>query len=119
MTHKHTLPGDLSWLSLAVGQYNLFSFDPSQYAANAQTSFISYSFSQDATQTFPNAGFGAYGQVKTPDGQFNFAGGVQGGTDLNGGTLTTDGFDHGRLVSWGNAQWTPTFPGSAPGFTAS
>ena len=72
MTYKHTLPGDMSWLSVAVGQYNLFSFDPSQYAANAQTSFISYSFSQDATQTFPNAGFGTYAQVKLPNGQLQF-----------------------------------------------
>ena len=24
--------------------------------------------------------------------------------------MTTDGFDHGRLVDWGNGQWTPTFP---------
>lgn len=115
MTYKHTLPGDMSWLSVAVGQYNLFSFDPSQYAANAQTSFIGYSFSQDATQTFPNAGFGTYAQVKAPNGQFNFAGGVQGGTDLNGGTLTTDGFDHGQLVSWANAQWTPTLTGLGAG----
>jgi hypothetical protein len=115
VAYTHTLPGDLSWLSFTVGQYNLFSFDPNEYAANAQTSFISYSFAQDATQTFPNAGFGAYGRVKTPDGQFNFGGGVQGATDLNGGTLTTAGFDHNRLVDWGNAQWTPKIPGLGDG----
>lgn len=115
LAYKHTFPGDWNWLTLAVGQYNLFSFDPSLYAANAQTSFISYSFSQDATQTFPNAGFGAYGQVKLPNGQFNFAGGVQGGTNLSGGILTAEGLEDGHLVSWGNAQWTPTLPNLGAG----
>jgi hypothetical protein len=71
---------------------------------------ISYSLAQDGTETFPY-GFSGYGQVETPDGQFNFAGGVQGGTDPNGGTLTASGFHHGRLVRWGNAQWTPTIDG--------
>lgn len=115
VAYTHTLPGSMNWLSFTVGQYNLFSFDPNEYAANAQTSFISYSFAQDATQTFPNAGFGGYASVKTPDGRFNFAGGVQGGTDLDGGVLTTNGFDHCRLVDWGNAQWTPTVSGLGDG----
>jgi hypothetical protein len=115
LAYTHTLPGSWSWLSVTVGQYNLFSFDPNQYAANAQNSFISYSFAQDGTETFPYAGFGGYGQVKTPDGQFSFAGGVQGGTDPNGGTLTASGLHHGRLVRWGNAQWTPTIDGLGKG----
>ena len=115
LNYTHTLPGDLNWLSFTIGQYNLFSFDPNEYAANAQTSFISYSFAQDATQTFPNAGFGGYARIKTPDGRFNFAGGVQGGTDLNGGTLTAEGFSHGKLLGWGNAQWIPVIPGLGDG----
>ncbi len=115
LAYTHTFPGLVSWLSLTVGQYNLFSFDPNEFAANAQTSFISYSFAQTATQTFPNAGLGAYGRVKTPDGQFNFAVGAQGGTDLNGGTLTSAGIEQGRMVKWGNAQWTPKVPGLGDG----
>jgi hypothetical protein len=115
LAYTHTFPGQISWLSFTIGQYNLFSFDPNEYAANAQTSFISYSFAQDATQTFPDAGFGGYGRVKTTDGRFNFAAGVQGGTNLNGGTLTADGFNRGHLVGWGNAQWTPELPGLGDG----
>src|SRR5947208_531603 len=67
LAYTHTFPGLVSWLSLTVGQYNLFSFDPNEFAANAQTSFISYSFAQTATQTFPNGGLGAYARVTTPD----------------------------------------------------
>ena len=115
LTYTHTFPGQISWLSFTIGQYNLFSFDSNEYAANAQTSFISYSFAQDATQTFPDAGFGGYAQVNTPDGRFNFAAGVQGGTNLNGGRLAADGFSQGRLVGWGNAQWTPDLRGLGDG----
>lgn len=115
LAYTHTFPGLVSWLSLTIGQYNLFSFDPNEYAANAQTSFISYSFAQTATQTFPNAGLGAYARVKDPNGQFNFAVGGQGGTDLNGGTLTSVGIEQGRMVKWGNAQWTPKFPSLGDG----
>src|SRR5262249_14872221 len=93
LAYTHTLPGALNWLSFTCGQYNLFAFDPNSYAGNAQTTFISYSFAQTATQTFPNAGLGAYVQAKGPRGLLAIAGGVQGATDLNGGTLTTDGFE--------------------------
>jgi hypothetical protein len=115
LAYTHTLPGGMKWLSVTVGQYNLFSFDPNEYASNAQTSFLSYSFAQDATQTFPNAGFGGYLSVKTPDGHFNVSGGAQDATDPNGGTLTARGYEHGSVLGWGNAQWTPTIAGLGAG----
>jgi hypothetical protein len=64
---------------------------------------------------FPNAGFGGYLRLKMPGGQFNVAAGLQGATDLNGGTLTTKGWENGQLVKWGNWQWTPTIPGLGDG----
>jgi hypothetical protein len=115
IAYRHTLPGSLNWLSIAGGQYNLFSFDPSEYAGNAQTSFISYSFAQDATQTFPNAGLGAYLQAKAAGGQFCAAGGFQGATDLSGSMITTSGIAHGNILGWGNLQWTPTISGLGDG----
>jgi hypothetical protein len=114
LTYTHTLPGSMNWLSFAVGSYNLFSFDPSLYAANAQTTFISYSFSQDATQTFPNAGFGGFVKAK-PNDQFSFAGGVQDGTNLRGNSLTSFGYHTDRVLGWGNVQWTPKFEGLGDG----
>jgi porin len=115
IAYTHTLPGSLNWLSITGGQYNLFSFDPSEYAGNAQTTFISYSFAQDATQTFPNAGLGAYLQAKAPNGQFRAAGGFQGATDLSGSMITTSGIAHGNVLGWGNLQWTPTINGLGDG----
>jgi hypothetical protein len=115
LAYTHTLPGALSWLSITAGQYNLFSFDPSEYAGNAQTTFISYSFAQDATQTFPNAGLGAFLQAKAPNGQFRAAGGFQGATNLDGGTITSSGIAPEKVLGWGNLQWTPTFNGLGDG----
>jgi hypothetical protein len=115
IAYTHTLPGAMNWLSITGGQYNLFSFDPSEYAANAQTTFISYSFAQDATQTFPNAGLGAYVQAKMPNGQFRAAGGFQGATNLDGSIITTSGIAHGNILGWGNVQWTPTINGLGDG----
>jgi hypothetical protein len=115
VAYTHTLPGILKFLSFTVGQYNLFSFDPNSYAGNAQVNFISYPFAQDATQTFPNAGLGAYATVKTPDGQFALSGGYQGGTNLSGREISTNGFRTGKYTYWGNVQWTPTVPGFGEG----
>jgi hypothetical protein len=115
LAYTHTLTVPLNWLSITGGQYNLFSFDPSEFAGNAQTTFISYSFAQDATQTFPNAGLGAYLQAKAPNGQFRAAGGFQGATNLDGGTITASGIAHGNVLGWGNLQWTPTFDGLGDG----
>jgi hypothetical protein len=115
VAYTHTLPGVMKVLSITVGQYNLFSFDPNSYAANAQVNFISYPFAQDATQTFPNAGLGAYATVTTPDGKIALSGGFQGGTDLSGRTISTDGFRTGKDTYWGNVQWTPTVPGFGDG----
>jgi Carbohydrate-selective porin, OprB family len=114
LTYTHTLPGSMNWLSFAAGSYNLSSFDPSLYAANAQTTFISFSFSQDATQTFPNAGVGGFVKAK-PNEQFSFAGGVQDGTNLRGNGLPTYGYQTDRLLGWGNVQWTPNLPGYGNG----
>ena len=37
ISYTHTMPGSFNWLAITTGQYNLFSFDPSEYAGNAQS----------------------------------------------------------------------------------
>jgi hypothetical protein len=115
VAYTHTLPGAMNFLSLTLGQYNLFSFDPSAYAANAQINFISYPFAQDATQTFPNAGLGAYATAKTPDEQFALSGGFQGATNLSGREITADSYHQGKYTYWANFQWRPEFSGVGKG----
>jgi Carbohydrate-selective porin, OprB family len=116
IAYTHTLPGDMNWLSFTGGQYNLFSFDPNEYAANAQIDFIGYSFAQDATQTFPNAGLGGYMQATLgKGGQFRLASGFQGAANPSGQSISVQGYQNGELLYWGNAQWTPNCAGWGQG----
>jgi len=106
VTYTQTLPGNA--LALSVGQYSFGRYDGNQYAGNAQANFINYALAQNATQTYANAGTGGYVQF-TPNGQLQFAGGLQGATDIIGETLTIDGFHNGKVAYFGTAQWTPTY----------
>jgi carbohydrate-selective porin OprB len=64
---------------------------------------MSYTLAQDGTQTFPNAGLGGYVKAKTTNDLFSFATGLQTASDLQGNQITTKG----KMLYWGNAQWTP------------
>ena len=106
LTYTHSFPGD--WLAVAVGQYSFGQFDANQYAGDAQIGFINYALAQNGTQTYANAGTGAYVQV-TPAGHLLFAAGVQGASDIYGRSITLDGTLHGQLGYFLAAQWTPAF----------
>ncbi len=105
ITYTHSFPGN--WLALAVGQYSFGQYDGNQYAGDAQTNFISYALAQNGTQTYANAGTGAYMQV-APNSSLQFAGGVQSATDVFGRSVTINGFHDGMLAWFMTAQWTPT-----------
>ena len=106
ITYTHTLPGN--WLALAVGQYSFGQFDANQYAGDAQTNFINYALAQNGTQTYSNAGTGAYVQV-TPNSHLQFAGGAQGATDVTGRAVTLNGWQNGQVAWFLTALWTPSF----------
>lgn len=106
ITYTHTFPGN--WLAVAVGQYSFGQYDANQYAGDAQTNFINYALAQNGTQTYSNAGTGAYVQV-TPNSRLLFAGGVQNATDVLGRSVTINGFQDGQLAWFVTAQWTPAF----------
>jgi len=106
ITYTQTFPGN--WLAVTVGQYSFAEGDGNQYAGNAQTNFINYALAQNGTQTYANAGSGAYVQI-TPNGVLQFAGGLQGATDITGHALTTNGFGDGKIAYGLFAQWKPTY----------
>jgi len=106
ITYTQTFPGN--WLAVSVGQYSFAQYDGNQYAGNAQTNFFNFSLAQNGTQTYANAGVGAYVQI-TPVKVLQFAGGLQGATDVTGETLTIKGFSNGELAYFLSAQWSPTF----------
>src|SRR5271166_4664084 len=106
LTYTHTLPGN--WLAVSVGQYSFGQYDGNQYAGNAQTNFVNFALAQNATQTYANAGTGAYAQI-TPNSVLQFAGGLQNATNVSGEGLTTNGFGDGKIAYFLTAQWSPTY----------
>ena len=60
LTYTQATP-DNRWLFTA-GQYPLSNFDGNAYLGNQQQNFNNYLFAQDATQTYLDAGLGAYVQ---------------------------------------------------------
>ena len=106
LTYTHTFPGN--WLAASVGQYSFGQYDGNQYAGNAQANFINYALAQNGTQTYANAGTGAYVQI-TPISVWQFAGGLQNATNITGEALTTNGFGNGKLAYFLTAQWSPTY----------
>ena len=109
--YTHTFPDGWNWLSVTVGQYGFAAYDSNQYAGNSQTNFISYPLAQNATQTYPNGGHGAYAQAATPDQQFTFAGGFQGANNVSGTTLRRSGASAGRYAYFIAGEWAPKFLG--------
>jgi hypothetical protein len=109
LMYTHTLPGSWNWLSVAIGQYTFLAYDDNEYADNAQTNFISLPLAQNATQTYSNGALGAYAQAAIPNGQFTFAGGFQGPTDVAGEVLTSRGLSTGKYAYFAAGEWTPNF----------
>jgi hypothetical protein len=108
ISYTHTMPGELSWLSVTIGQYSFNLFDDNLYASGAQTSFISYALAQNGTSTYATAGVGADPQATAPDGRFLLSGGFQTASDITGTLLATGG---GKYAYFLAARWTPQFLG--------
>ena len=106
ITYTQTFPGN--WLAVTVGQYSFALYDVNQYAGDVQSNFINYALAQNATQTYANAGTGAYVQIM-PNSVLEFAGGLQSATDITGHALTTNGFGDGKIAYGLFAQWKPTY----------
>ncbi len=83
LLYTHQFKGNLEWLSLSLGQFPLYNFDGSQYNSNQQENFINYALSQNATSTYPTAGFGIYSTI-SPTQDISFSFGAQDATNVDG-----------------------------------
>lgn len=106
-SYTHTLPGDLNWMSVTMGQFPLYNFDGTTYLDNQQTALMNYALSQNATSVYPSASFGAYAQAQTKN--FTLAAGYQDATNVTGQTIDLGSAFDGKYVGFGYAAWTPTF----------
>jgi hypothetical protein len=68
---------------------------------------VNYALAQDPAQAYVSGDLGAYIQAAAPAGQWLFAGGVQGATDLNASALSLHGLTTGRPAYFVAAQFSP------------
>ena len=99
-------------LSVTVGQFPLYDFDGTQYDSNQQVNFINYALSQNASETYPIAGLGAYIQF-TPNSDWSFTVGMQNARNITGQTLSGKGWGDKRFTTFGSISYTPTINGQS------
>ena len=104
ITYTQTLRGNQ--LAASAGQYSIGQFDGNLYAGSVQTNFFNYALAQNASQTYANAGTGAYLQA-WPIPALEFDAGLQGATDILGHSLTIDGFGQGKVAEFAALRWAP------------
>jgi porin len=100
---------DNKWLFTA-GQYPLSNFDGNAYLGNQQQNFNNYLFAQNATQTYLDAGLGAYVQFNATS-TVHLAAGFQGANNVLGQTMSAKNFNRDCCAWFGYLQWAPSFPG--------
>lgn len=110
LTYTHTLPGEMNWLSMTVGQFPLYNFDGSNYVDNQQTALINFAMSQNASSTYPLASMGAYVQAALHE-NVTIAGGYQDATNTTGQVMNFKTAYDGKYTGFGSISWTPTIKG--------
>lgn len=110
LTYTHTLPGELDWLSVTLGQFPLYNFDGTEYIANQQTALMNYSLAQNASSAYPSASLGAYMQAQA--GAWTLSAGYQDATNLSGAQLRVKDAFRGAYTGFGAVQWAPEFEGN-------
>lgn len=103
---SYQLPGKYDWLTIGLGQYPFYNFDGTTYDANQQENFINWTFSQNASSTYPTAGLGSYVQIN-PSKIWSFAAGFQDATNVDGDRISTSHLDEKHFATFGYVAYTP------------
>ena len=107
---SYQLPGKYDWLTIGLGQYPFYDFDGTTYDSNQQENFINWTFSQNASSTYPTAGLGSYFQI-TPTPEWSFAAGFQDATNVDGNRISTSNLDENHYATFGYLSYNPTIKG--------
>lgn len=105
---SYTLPGEMDWLSINIGQYSLCLIDGTFQDYNQQTGFISYALSQNGSATYPTASLGAYLQF-TPNDELLIQAGFQNANNMAGSVLGYKDFNKEKYTSYIFTSWSPIF----------
>lgn len=112
--YSYQLGGKWNWLTLGLGQFPLYNFDGSAYAANQQVNFINYALSQNGSSTYSTAGVGLYAQI-APNEDWTFVFGGQDATDIDGTSVQLNNFSDEHYTSFASLFYTPTIKGLGAG----
>jgi hypothetical protein len=104
---NYQFPNEYQTLSLGLGQYPLYNFDGTNYDANQQENFINWTFSQNASSTYPTAGLGSFVQI-APSDKWSIAAGFQDATNVDGNRISTSHLGRKHYTTFGYAAYTPT-----------
>ena len=102
----YQFPGEYKWLNIGLGQYPIYNFDGTAYDANQQENFINWTFSQNASSTYPTAGLGSYVQLN-PSAEWIFAAGFQDATNVDGDRISTSNLDEKHFATFGSISYNP------------
>jgi len=108
--YSYQFGGDWKWLTLGFGQFPLYNFDGSAYAANQQVNFINYALSQNASASYPIAGVGMYAQI-APNEDWSFTFGGQDATDVDATSVQLNNFSDEHYSTFASVSYTPTIKG--------
>lgn len=106
----YQLPGKYDWMTVGLGQFPIYNFDGTTYDSNQQENFINWTFSQNASSTYPTAGLGSYFQIN-PTQEWSFAAGFQDATNVDGNRISTSHLDEKHFTTFGYISYNPTIKG--------
>ncbi len=104
MTYQ--LPGKYNWMTIGLGQYPIYNFDGTAYDSNQQENFINWTFSQNASSSYPTAGIGSYLQLN-PTPEWTFAAGFQDASNVDGDGIDLTSFGDAHYTTFGYMAYTP------------
>ncbi len=114
LSYTHQLPGDLSGLSLTVGQFPISNFDGGSYDSNQQINFLNDSLSQNASSAYPTASLGGY-VTYAPNNLISLTAGFQDAHNVAGNRISTHDFGKGHYTGFAGVSYTPMIEGLGQG----
>lgn len=106
LNYEYQFPGQMDWLTVALGQFPVYNFDGTAYDSNQQVNFVNYALSQNATSTYPVAGLGSFMQLN-PSQEWSFTAGAQDATNVSGKSVNFDGLKDEKYLTFGSVSYSP------------
>ncbi len=111
---SYSLPHNMDWLNINIGQYSLYFIDGVAQNSNQQASFINGSLSQNASASYGVASLGAYLEI-TPTPEWLIQVGFQDANNIDGDNLEFNNLKDGKFANFAFISWLPNFYGKMKG----